>query len=58
MSTEQSLTGVDKITTYNFLDEIRNIFPARNSAAESIHAENQEKFDDGKVNNCVPCYSS
>ncbi len=53
-STEQSLTAIDKITTYNFLEE--TYYTSRLSIffineITKISAENQETFDNGDVNN-------
>ncbi len=59
MSTEQSLTNADKITTYNFLEEtscyttrmlIFFINEIMKISAKTC-TKNQEKFYDGKVNN-------
>ncbi len=58
MSTGQSLTNADKITTYNFLEEtyyatrllIFSINEITKTSAKTC-TKNQEKFDDGEVNN-------
>ncbi len=58
MSTEQSLTNADNITTYNFLEEtyyttrlltffINEII----KTSPKTRTQHQEKFEDGKVNN-------
>ncbi len=56
MSTEQSLTDADKITIYNFLSEtyyssILLIFFIITKTSAKTRTKDQEKFDDGKVNN-------
>ncbi len=58
MSTEQSLTNADKITTYNFLEETyyttRLLICFINEITKNLAktcSKNQEKLDDGKVHN-------
>ncbi len=53
MSTEENLTNANKVTTYNFLEEsyciTRLLIFFINEITKTT--KNQEKFDDGKVNN-------
>ncbi len=58
MSTEQSLTNTDKITTYNFLEETyyttKLLIFFINEITKTFtktRTKSQGKFDDGKVNN-------
>ncbi len=58
MSTEQSLTGVDKITTHNFMEETyyttRLLIFFNNEimkTSNKTYAKNQETFYVGKINN-------